>query len=164
MTSGNLFRQFIPAVYSGSLFRQFIPAVYSGSLFRQFVFNIDQSERWSVKGAGPYFHQASFSPGPIFTGLNFIRAPNFIIEQRQPDNTVCGNDRFTVFYMFCLQIVFNEKQDTQCQPDNHDKYFDVNFGDGSVPVDRLFGTWHDGTQQSEAAFRKRMRAARETKT
>jgi len=46
----------------------------------------------------------------------------------------------------------------------HHKYFDVNFGDGSVPVDRLFGTWHDGTQQSEAAFRKRMRAARETKT
>jgi len=37
----------------------------------------------------------------------------------------------------------------------HHKYFNVNFGDGAVPFDKLFGTWHDGSQQSEIAFRNR---------
>ena len=39
----------------------------------------------------------------------------------------------------------------------HHKYFEVNYGgDGLVPLDKLFGTWHDGTPESEARFRKRI--------
>lgn len=34
----------------------------------------------------------------------------------------------------------------------HHKYFEVNYGDGTVPLDRLFGTWHDGTKAGEAAM------------
>ncbi len=38
----------------------------------------------------------------------------------------------------------------------HHKYFNVNFGDGAVPFDKLFSTWHDGSKQSETEFKKRM--------
>jgi sterol desaturase/sphingolipid hydroxylase (fatty acid hydroxylase superfamily) len=42
----------------------------------------------------------------------------------------------------------------------HHKYFEVNYGgDGLVPLDKLFGTWHDGSKdgqaQMEARFEKR---------
>jgi sterol desaturase/sphingolipid hydroxylase (fatty acid hydroxylase superfamily) len=33
----------------------------------------------------------------------------------------------------------------------HHKYFEVNYGgDGLVPLDQWFGTWHDGTKEGEA--------------
>ena len=32
----------------------------------------------------------------------------------------------------------------------HHKYFEVNYGDGAVPLDRWFGTWHDGSKEGEA--------------
>ena len=32
----------------------------------------------------------------------------------------------------------------------HHKHFEVNYGDGSVPLDKLFGSWHDGTAKGEA--------------
>jgi sterol desaturase/sphingolipid hydroxylase (fatty acid hydroxylase superfamily) len=41
----------------------------------------------------------------------------------------------------------------------HHKYFEVNYGDGLVPLDKLFGTWHDGTKEGDelmnARFEKR---------
>ena len=40
----------------------------------------------------------------------------------------------------------------------HHRYFEVNYGDGLVPLDRLFGTWHDGTPEGEAAMRARLKA------
>lgn len=27
------------------------------------------------------------------------------------------------------------------------KYFEVNFGEGLVPIDKLMGTWHDGSDE-----------------
>lgn len=53
----------------------------------------------------------------------------------------------------------------------HHKYFEVNYGgDGLVPLDKWFGTWHDGTKagdaQMEARFEKkraRMNARKESK-
>ena len=39
----------------------------------------------------------------------------------------------------------------------HHKYFEVNYGDGLVPLDRLFGTWHDGSEEADAQMRARMR-------
>lgn len=32
----------------------------------------------------------------------------------------------------------------------HHKYFEVNYGDGLVPFDRWFGTFHDGSKEGEA--------------
>ena len=37
----------------------------------------------------------------------------------------------------------------------HHKHFEVNYGDGSVPLDRLFGTWHDGTKDGDALLQAR---------
>ena len=32
----------------------------------------------------------------------------------------------------------------------HHKHFEVNYADGLMPFDRIFGTWHDGSQVGEA--------------
>ncbi len=37
----------------------------------------------------------------------------------------------------------------------HHKYFEVNYGDGLVPFDRLFGTFHDGTEKATEAMNRR---------
>ena len=41
----------------------------------------------------------------------------------------------------------------------HHKHFEVNFGDGLVPLDKLFGSWHDGSPEGE----RRMQARYEKK-
>jgi sterol desaturase/sphingolipid hydroxylase (fatty acid hydroxylase superfamily) len=38
----------------------------------------------------------------------------------------------------------------------HHKYFEVNYGDGLIPFDKLFGTWHDGTEAGDAGMRDRL--------
>lgn len=40
----------------------------------------------------------------------------------------------------------------------HHKFFEVNYGDGTVPFDKLFGTWHDGTPEGDAKMDARRRA------
>ncbi|MEJ1937377.1 hypothetical protein WDZ92_44850, partial [Nostoc sp. NIES-2111] len=42
----------------------------------------------------------------------------------------------------------------------HHKYFEVNYGDGLVPLDRLFGTWHDGSPEGEARMNARFQKRR----
>ncbi|MDO8986027.1 sterol desaturase family protein [Cypionkella sp.] len=37
----------------------------------------------------------------------------------------------------------------------HHKYFEVNYADGGVPLDRWFGTWHDGTKGGDAVMQAR---------
>ena len=34
----------------------------------------------------------------------------------------------------------------------HHRYFEVNYGNTPTPLDKLFGTWHDGSEQSHAQF------------
>jgi len=44
----------------------------------------------------------------------------------------------------------------------HHKYFEVNYGgDGLVPLDKWFGTWHDGSKEGEARMEERFREKRE---
>ena len=38
----------------------------------------------------------------------------------------------------------------------HHKYFEVNYADGLVPLDKLFGTWHDGSPEAESRRKARM--------
>lgn len=37
----------------------------------------------------------------------------------------------------------------------HHKYFEVNYGDGLIPFDKWFGTWHDGTRAGDALMQAR---------
>ncbi len=39
----------------------------------------------------------------------------------------------------------------------HHKYYEVNYGNKPAPFDKLFGSWHDGTESAKQAFRARRR-------
>jgi len=43
----------------------------------------------------------------------------------------------------------------------HHKYFEVNYGDALIPLDRWFGTWHDGSPEGEARMQERYRRRKE---
>ena len=47
----------------------------------------------------------------------------------------------------------------------HHKYFEVNYADGTTALDKLFGTWHDGSKESQAQMQARydMKVARMNK-
>ena len=38
----------------------------------------------------------------------------------------------------------------------HHRYFEVNYADGLMPFDRLFGTWHDGTEAADERMNARL--------
>mgnify|MGYP000987491301 CR=1 FL=1 len=40
----------------------------------------------------------------------------------------------------------------------HHKYFEVNYADGTIPLDRWFGSFHDGTPESAERMKARKRA------
>lgn len=42
----------------------------------------------------------------------------------------------------------------------HHKHFDVNYGDGLIPFDRWFGTFHDGSKEGEAMMQARFEKKR----
>lgn len=37
----------------------------------------------------------------------------------------------------------------------HHKYFEVNYGEGLVPIDHWMGTWHDGSPEADARMEAR---------
>ncbi len=39
----------------------------------------------------------------------------------------------------------------------HHRYFEVNYADGLMPFDRLFGTWHDGTEMADERMNARLK-------
>ncbi|MBX4919426.1 sterol desaturase family protein [Rhizobium bangladeshense] len=43
----------------------------------------------------------------------------------------------------------------------HHKYFEVNYGDALIPLDKWFGTWHDGSPEGEAQMQERYRRRKE---
>jgi len=49
----------------------------------------------------------------------------------------------------------------------HHKYFEVNYADGTIPIDKWFGTWHDGTKEGDhmmqARFKKKKERLRDKK-
>ena len=42
----------------------------------------------------------------------------------------------------------------------HHRYFECNYGNRPVPIDKLFGTFHDGTPEAHARMKQRMRDRR----
>ena len=40
----------------------------------------------------------------------------------------------------------------------HHKYFEVNYSDGLMPLDKVFGTWHDGSEAADVAMKDRLAA------
>ncbi len=44
----------------------------------------------------------------------------------------------------------------------HHKYFECNYGGSLIPLDKWFGTFHDGTEQADVRLREQMRARRQS--
>jgi sterol desaturase/sphingolipid hydroxylase (fatty acid hydroxylase superfamily) len=42
----------------------------------------------------------------------------------------------------------------------HHRFFEVNYADGLVPFDRIFGTWHDGSPEADARMKARLASRR----
>jgi sterol desaturase/sphingolipid hydroxylase (fatty acid hydroxylase superfamily) len=42
----------------------------------------------------------------------------------------------------------------------HHKYFEVNYGDGLIPLDKVFGTFHDGSKEGEDLMNARFEKKR----
>jgi sterol desaturase/sphingolipid hydroxylase (fatty acid hydroxylase superfamily) len=42
----------------------------------------------------------------------------------------------------------------------HHKYFEVNYADGTTALDKLFGTWHDGSKEGDAQMQARFETKR----
>ena len=42
----------------------------------------------------------------------------------------------------------------------HHRYFEVNYGNTPTPLDKLFGSWHDGAPETHAALKERRLARR----
>lgn len=43
----------------------------------------------------------------------------------------------------------------------HHKYFEVNYGDGLIPIDKWLGTFHDGSKEADELMKARYRAKKE---
>lgn len=43
----------------------------------------------------------------------------------------------------------------------HHKYFECNYGGSLIPLDNVFGTFHDGTEKGQKMMRERMRSRRQ---
>lgn len=44
----------------------------------------------------------------------------------------------------------------------HHRYFECNYGNLDVPWDKLFGSWHDGTEAGKAMLKERLKARKRT--
>jgi sterol desaturase/sphingolipid hydroxylase (fatty acid hydroxylase superfamily) len=42
----------------------------------------------------------------------------------------------------------------------HHQYFNLNYGNTPTPLDKVFGSWHDGSADSLAAQKARIRERR----
>ena len=43
----------------------------------------------------------------------------------------------------------------------HHKYFEVNYADGALPLDKWMGTWHDGTAEGDRLMKERFKVKRQ---
>ena len=43
----------------------------------------------------------------------------------------------------------------------HHRYHTVNFGESNVPMDKWFGSWHDGSMEAHEAMKSRKRQSAE---
>lgn len=73
-----------------------------------------------------HLQHAAFSPAQGHNGFDKVKLPNGMLL----------NSNHYVHYL-------------------HHKYFEVNYADGLVPFDRIFGTFHDGTEEGMAAMNRR---------
>ncbi|WP_340301794.1 sterol desaturase family protein [Roseobacter sp. HKCCD7870] len=63
-----------------------------------------------------------------------------------------------------IQISDNSAVDTHAYAHYlHHKYFEVNYADGALPLDKWMGTWHDGTLDADRLMKERLRKRNSTR-
>jgi sterol desaturase/sphingolipid hydroxylase (fatty acid hydroxylase superfamily) len=65
-----------------------------------------------------------------------------------------------------LDIAVNSEAtfDTHCFAHYlHHKHFECNYADGAIPLDKWFGTFHDGSQEAAEAMKARFLARAQSK-
>jgi sterol desaturase/sphingolipid hydroxylase (fatty acid hydroxylase superfamily) len=65
-------------------------------------------------------------------------------------------------------VVLNKTRGTKLSIDSffhylHHRYFECNYGNPTLPFDRWFGTFHDGSEAAHAAMRRKRRMPAESK-
>ncbi len=61
-----------------------------------------------------------------------------------------------------VEVGENRAFDTNCQAHYlHHKYFEVNYSDGSIPLDKWFGSFHDGSPEADEIMQTRLMARAE---
>ena len=86
--------------------------------------------------------------------LRFLHPIHLLyLMQRAGLNPTVGHTGFD-------QVVINKDRDTRMSIDSffhylHHRYFECNYGNGRLPLDRWFGTFHDGSEQAHAATRRK---------
>jgi len=112
---------------------------------------------WSGLSMHPVEHVVYFSG--VLLHWVVVSHPIHVIFHLQhlafaPAQGHCGFERVVI------------KDDTAVQTGDffhylHHKYFECNYGgDGTIPIDRWFGTFHDGSDASKQAMKERMQARR----
>ena len=66
------------------------------------------------------------------------------------------------------EVVVNKERDTRVSIDSffhylHHRYFECNYGNSRLPLDRWFGTFHDGSEAAHAAMRRKRALPAESK-
>ncbi len=66
------------------------------------------------------------------------------------DKVLVGDDKFIDTHCFAHYL--------------HHKYFEVNYADGSIPLDKWFGTFHDGSEEGDQLVKARLKGLKERST
>jgi sterol desaturase/sphingolipid hydroxylase (fatty acid hydroxylase superfamily) len=109
---------------------------------------------WSGLAMHPIEHMLYFSVVLIFWAIP--ATPFHILFSLQlnalgPAQTHCGFDKLPLTKKLSISTdaYFHYL---------HHKYFEVNYGDLLVPLDKWFGTFHDGSEQAQETMRRRLKA------
>ena len=112
---------------------------------------------WSGLSMHPLEHAIYFST-VVVQWLLALHPVNALFQIQQaaflPALSHCGFDR----------VVIGENRTLEGGSHFHNlhhKHFECNYGGSLVPLDRMFGTFHDGTVEADAAMRERLQTRRQ---
>ena len=116
---------------------------------------------WSGLSMHPLEHVLYFSRWIILFLVPSHPIHLLYLMQRAGLNPAVGHTGFD-------EVVINKKRDTRMSIDSffhylHHRYFECNYGNSKLPLDRWFGTFHDGSEGAHAAMRRKRAMPAESK-
>ena len=114
---------------------------------------------WSGLSMHPLEHILYFTRWIIFFVVPSHPIHMFYVMQRPALNPAIGHTGFD-------EIILGKESDRKMSIDSyfhylHHRYFECNYGVSSMPFDRWFGSFHDGTSESYERMRQKRRMPKE---